>query len=577
MPIIKKIGIQNFRCIKNFVWCPSSGINCLVGHGDSGKSTILDAIELCLTSRRNVHFSDMDFYNLDITQPIQITVVIGDLPPECLNFEKYGIYLRGFNHEKSSISDEPQKGEETVLSLRLTVRDDLEPEWSLVTRSTEVEGNTRSLAWQDKLLLSPLRIGTLNNYHLGWKNGSILNQLSNERPDTSSLVVSLSREARKIFGSRGDELLCDALEIVTNTAKELGVSIGDQAHAMLDIGAVSYGDGVLSLHDASNISMRNLGTGSSRLLLAGLHKKVSKKSAILLFDEFEFGLEPHRIIRLLGYLGAKEKTPQQQVFMTTHSPVVLRELSGSQLSIFRKADNEHTVKSIAADDAIQGTIRKYPDALLAQNVIICEGASEVGFIRGLDDYFRGQDEHYVPILANGVALVDGGGIRELCKRALNFHQLGYNVLIFRDDDEKPKPEDEALIAEANIEVIKWHNDNAIEDALFASLPCSAILEILKYASGIYEEQTVCDQFKSASNGLFNLEEIVRDIENKLTDDVRRFLGLAAKSKKNSWFKTQTKMEHIAFSVVGCNIDNADTEFSNVVNGIFDWIKRHGNH
>jgi hypothetical protein len=44
MARIRKIEIQNFRGIKELVWLPSAGINCLIGPGDSGKSSILDAI-----------------------------------------------------------------------------------------------------------------------------------------------------------------------------------------------------------------------------------------------------------------------------------------------------------------------------------------------------------------------------------------------------------------------------------------------------------------------------------------------------------------------------------------------------
>lgn len=48
MARIRKIEIANFRGIQQLVWCPSPGINCLIGTGDSGKSTVLDAIDLCL-------------------------------------------------------------------------------------------------------------------------------------------------------------------------------------------------------------------------------------------------------------------------------------------------------------------------------------------------------------------------------------------------------------------------------------------------------------------------------------------------------------------------------------------------
>lgn len=43
-----KVEIRNFRSIRLLTWQPSPGLNCLIGPGDSGKTTILDAIDLCL-------------------------------------------------------------------------------------------------------------------------------------------------------------------------------------------------------------------------------------------------------------------------------------------------------------------------------------------------------------------------------------------------------------------------------------------------------------------------------------------------------------------------------------------------
>jgi len=69
---IRKLEIRNFRAIRILDWCPSSGVNCLIGPGDSGKSTVLDAIDFCLGARRNLVISDTDFHSLDVTQPISI-------------------------------------------------------------------------------------------------------------------------------------------------------------------------------------------------------------------------------------------------------------------------------------------------------------------------------------------------------------------------------------------------------------------------------------------------------------------------------------------------------------------------
>jgi len=54
MTIIRAIEIENFRSIKALSWLPREGINCIVGPGDGGKSTVLDAIDYCLGARRTL-------------------------------------------------------------------------------------------------------------------------------------------------------------------------------------------------------------------------------------------------------------------------------------------------------------------------------------------------------------------------------------------------------------------------------------------------------------------------------------------------------------------------------------------
>src|SRR6266404_6708676 len=74
----------------------------------------------------------------------------------------------------------------------------------------------------------------------------------------------------------------------------------------------------------------------------------------------------------LGALGAKERQPPLQAFITTHSPVALRELSGSQLFVMRQVGTKHEARNVGIEDDIQGTIRAFPDAFLASSVVVCE-------------------------------------------------------------------------------------------------------------------------------------------------------------------------------------------------------------
>ena len=95
--------------------------------------------------------------------------------------------------------------------------------------------------------------------------------------------------------------------------------------ALLDAHSVSIGEGAIALHSDTGIPLRSLGTGSSRLLVAGLQRAAASAAPIALVDEVEYGLEPHRLMRFLDSLGAKDAAAPLQVFMTTHSPVALRE------------------------------------------------------------------------------------------------------------------------------------------------------------------------------------------------------------------------------------------------------------
>ena len=139
MARIRKITIENFRCIKELTWLPSPGINCLIGPGDSGKSTILDAIDFCLGARRNLQFTDADFHRLDVDSPVRVSVTFGELDDGLKSLDAYGMFLRGFNSVDGVIEDEPEKNSETVLTLQLTVANDLEPSWSLISERARAQ------------------------------------------------------------------------------------------------------------------------------------------------------------------------------------------------------------------------------------------------------------------------------------------------------------------------------------------------------------------------------------------------------------------------------------------------------
>lgn len=567
MARIRQIFIRNFRSIKKLDWWPTSGVNCIVGPGDSGKTTILDAIDLCLGARRNVQFSDADFHALDVTQPIQIGVAIGDLDEPLKVMEAYGQYLRGFDPTTGRIEDEPGVGLDTILTVVLTVADDLEPAWSLYSDRAAAAGMSRNLIWADRQRLAPDRIGELAVQNLGWRRGSVLTKLSEEKPEFGAFMTKAAREAREAFGAEVKDQLKDVLEIVTRTAGALGISVGAAAKAMLEAQSVSLAGGAITLHDEDGVPLRSLGVGSSRLLLAGLQREASKQSTILLVDEMEHGLEPHRIVRLLESLEVKAQQPKVQTFATTHSPVVVREISGSQLWIMRRSGSDHDMRLTGTDDAVQGALRLFPEAFLARSVIVCEGASEVGLLRGLSQYRAANGGKSIETL--GGALVDAGGVSKIYGRAAAFLALGYRTMVLRDDDEQPDPLVEIDFLLEDGELVKWRSGFALEDELFQGIRAHDIDRLLDYAVDIHGAEHVSNSISTVSQGAKNLASARGDV----TAANRALLGRASRFKKSGWFKQVGWMEHVGREILGPGLAEFQQPVQDQIGGIYDWLAK----
>jgi hypothetical protein len=411
----------------------------------------------------------------------------------------------------------------------------------------------------------------LADFNLGWRRGSVLNRLTDEKADASAALAKTARETRDAFGDDADKQLEETLRIVGQAAKELGIDVGNKVRALLDAHSVTFTGGTISLHNEEGVPLSGLGIGSKRLLIAGLHQKAAEHSTMLLIDELEHGLEPHRIVRFLGTLGTKEKIAPLQVFMTTHSPVALRELSGHQLIVLRERGGKHHALYVGTEDDVQSTIRLYPDAFLARSVIVCEGASEVGLVRGLDQHRVGKGN--ISTAAYGVALVDcgGGEADRPLKRASAFQGLGYRVAVLCDGDKKPSEDVETAFRERGGTVFCWRGGRVLEDELFASLTDVAIGEMLDRAVELHGDSLINDHIKSATENRKSLDAIrIELMSNNLSEDTRLALGKAARTRKAGWFKSVSWTEDVAREIVGPNLEAADAEFREVIDRIFAW-------
>lgn len=565
---IRKLTVKNFRGIRELEWClPAAAIFCLIGKGDATKSTILDAIRYTFYPRWDLSLNDADFYQCNPANSIIIEATIGELIEEFCSLHKYGQDLRGWDISNLTLVDEPDDHLENVLTVRLTIREDLEPHWQVIC-DRNTEGNEFRTADRNKLSVE--LIGAYSAKQLSWANGTALSKLT-DAPKLSEALANASRKARNSLDADRENSLTVFDEMskrAETTAKLLGVPVRGEYKAQLDLNSINIKVGGLALHD-NEMPLRQMGLGSRRMLLCGLQKLCLEEGHITLLDEIEFGLEPHRISRLIKHIKADEIG---QYFLTTHSPIVLRELTIKELYVTH--NNDGLIQIIPAfnknleEHSIQGKIRSSAEAFLAKRVIICEGATEVGFLRGFDDYQleKGKD----PFSYHGVALLDARGASKIKGMGQAFKSLYYHVGILADGDAPNQfsETDETDLVELGIKVAVWAEQLSLEERAMMDLPWENVLSSAKLANSGEPRFPVPDNVCSAlgraiSNDIDSWEESL---------ELRKAIGKAAKN--SGWFKDVTRGD-LWFKQIACAFEAQDFQSSDLavkLNRLWEWAE-----
>jgi hypothetical protein len=554
---VKQLTVRRFRGIRHLRWSPRSPIACLVGPGDSTKTTILDALELALSPRWTVPVTDADFHLGNTSQPILIEVTVADLPPSLLSEDKYGMYLRGWTGE-SKLRDEPEDEDESVLTIRFTVDDSLEPAW-LVVNKREPDG--RHIRARDREALGLARLGNDIDRHLAWMRGSALSRSTDGLEEIGKVVAAAQREARRAVAGADLTKLKTTARKARRAATRLGVRAVGDFHPALDSHLGMGGAGQLSLHE-DEIPLRAAGLGTKRLSALALQLLAVKEGAILLVDEVEHGLEPHRLRHLLQVL---RNGSDGQVFMTTHAPVPVAELPAEALYVVRCDKGLTRVRHVSAE--LQSLVRKEPAALLARRVLVCEGRTELGLCRGLSGPWG--DSRGRPVAHTGTALADGGG-SEAPGIAQRLACLGYDTAVLADSDKPLKP-DVATLEESGVEVIQWGEGMSTEERIASDVPLAALQECVDYAIDTHGKASIIDAINArlpSTDGLMG-DDIATWAKQLGEREVRSAIGRAA--KKKGWFKQVDRAETVGAIVARVLPGIRRTDLAKKLGRLAEWI------
>jgi predicted ATPase len=571
---IRHIKIENFRGIKELDFSfPKNKLICFIGQGDSTKSTILKAIQYTFHPYYYIKIDDSDFHECDVESPIVIEITIGELSKELTAFKNcggYGDFMRGWDKEELKIIDEPDSGLENALTIQFKVDKSLEPKWKVVNDRNPDGENLRT---STRTNINVSCIGDWIDRDLTWSKGSVLTKLNDVEKIGASLA-EVSRTAQKNLDQDRNNCLesfDETASKVETAVNRLGIKTPLSYKAHLDIRSININESGLALHDKKNIPLRQLGLGSKRMVICAMQQENLKQHHITLIDELENGLEPHRIARLIKYLKEDELG---QYLVTTHSPVVLRELTILDLHIVH--ENQGKIEIIKAalpgiEDLIQGNIRSQAEAFLSKKIIVCEGATEVGLCRGLDLYWSQQGKCIFSL--NGTTCFDANGANKIRKVAENLKKLKYEVAVLADSDSDDFSENDSLeLKKIGVDVFKWEEDKSIEQQIFNDLPWEGVRETISYLTeNGRSEEAIKDSVKSKfiENSNSNFQD---DINNWLdSSSYRESIALVA--KEQGWFKKQSLMEEWFQNIIVRYISQMDkTKFTEKIKELKEWIK-----
>ena len=488
---VKHIEIRNFRGIKSLSWHVNSVFACLIGPGDTCKTTILTALDYALSPRTSLTFDDSDFFDQQTNEQIIIQVTFREwdetqpVIQSLFQERKFAQYKCGLG--QNGPVPEPADDAPVALSVSLRIDKSLEPKWSVVKGRDEVEEQDRKpLYAAGRTTLGLSRLDLFSDYHFTWGRNTILTRLSGEAEGNLNAMLSeLARQMRQIDIS-GHASIAECQKVantVRTEARDTGVVL-TALSPKVDVQRQSVGSGVLSLHDG-NVPLRNKGSGSKRLIGAAMQMKLHGGKNVSLIDEIEMGLEPHRIRGLIYKL----RNSPQQIFATTHSPVVIRELdvSAHELCVCKRdVTGAIAVQSLGTVSDIQAAVRTNAEAFLGSKIVACEGLTEIGCLRAYD--LHRLDASDPPIWSLSTSYFNCGGASKITLICPQLIQLGYEIGVLCDNDaaNQLSEADVHSLRAAGAHVCQWKGGHSTEEQLVMELPWGQVPLLLRHISDSHD-------------------------------------------------------------------------------------------
>lgn len=508
---IYSVAIENFRGIRSTkLILPDHAV--LIGDNNTGKSSVLEAIDLVLGPdrlSRRPPVDEHDFYQGKYLAVVAEGVAEGAAPADApkitvevtitgLSAEqqaRFGDYIEWLKIGTGAFYDAPNPAgvdaADIVAALRVSFIGAYDPDEddfdgaTYFSRSLDEADTPTPFSKKDKqhcgfLFLRSLRTGSRA---LSLEHGSLLDiilRLKEIRPqmweDTISTLAEFDVASDPELGISG------VLESINTSLKKyvprewgakphLKVSNLTREHLRKVVTAfIATGDG-----DHAAPFYRQ-GTGTINMLVLAMLSQIAedKQNVIFAMEEAETAIPPYaqkRIVHELRKLSA-------QAIFTSHSPYVLEEFSLDETVILSRSDGGVlTQAKIALPESVkhkryrQEFRTRFCEGLLSRRVLIAEGATEAtSFPVAARRLAELNPATYASVEALGVCVIDAGTETQIADLAGLYRGLGKRTFALCD-----KQSDAATAAiEAQVERLFMHEEKGFENLVLKNTTSAAL-------------------------------------------------------------------------------------------------------
>ena len=456
--MIKKIEVNNFRCLKEYSVSFEKDLTVFVGENDSGKSSLIEVLKLIFENsfpEREDFYNDSNEMSVSI-QMDEFTLIkkfnIGEIsnPKLFIKFEQE--YIDKTQTEIESVLSSEDSDDEKRNFLKPFTKEfgvNFRSNSRVETIVTNIQEKFNEMKENDFII----EVNSFNEFNVYFLDGKDFEDINDFFKKT------FFRDKRRKIWSEELEGGVTLEDLVTSQITSYSAEIEEQIEAQgirdkladylpgltsvrvipnFEPSDINIGINVRFLEGDKEVSVNKRGDGTKRRITMALleyrNQSDSDVSSLYVFDEPDTHLHVRAQVEFLEIMR-KFNESNKQVIITTHSPFIMNSVKSSQVRFLYLDNMETKSKPILDDKDVELALDDLGIAnthlFFSKKILIVEGYTEEVFVPSV--YKRIYDR---PIRSNLIKVIRGEGITDVPRLAKVLEDFidKNNIFLLIDND-----------------------------------------------------------------------------------------------------------------------------------------------